>query len=122
MRDDLWTVSRVRLGVDVKDLKHWLHFQILYWRMPGMAVQVDHGKVWHKVRDPSADWDGGWATCGTYLARGNVHAKVGKWQRRQSPWDSKLGRPLPHWQKRLLCTKCFSEELPILNMMEDHDG
>ncbi len=76
--------------------------------MSGTAVQLDHGRGWHRV-------DGeipGWTDCETWISSTNIRQTVGEGQKRLSPWDGDSAISVKH-----LCIKCFAHEIPLIVLL-----
>ena len=87
---------------------HYLNTHALKWQMPGRAVQLDHGRGWHRVSSENSDW----TTCDTWISETNTRQTVGEGQKRLSPWDGDSAISVKH-----LCVRCFAHEIPLIVLL-----
>ena len=98
----------------MKTLAEWVHYSMLKWRMPGLAVKFDHGGTWHKVDEQPPTY----THCHRFIGDGdNLREVVGKYMDRQSPWDGRGNSSLGG-----LCSTCWKEEIPLLQVLESELG
>ncbi len=87
---------------------HYLNTHALQWQMPGRAVQLDHGRGWHRVNSEDPDW----TECQKWISAPNVHETVGEGQKRLSPWDGASAISV-----KRLCIRCFAHEMPLIVLL-----
>ncbi len=88
---------------------HYLNSLALKWQMPGRAVQLDHGRGWHRLKDEIP----GWTDCNKWVSETNVREMVGAGQARQSPWHHPGGAI----SVKSLCIRCFAHEIPLIVLL-----
>lgn len=85
---------------------HYLNTHALQWQMPGRAVQLDHGRGWHRINEET-----GWTDCKKWISEAN-NLIVGEGQERQSPWDGHSAISV-----KRLCIRCFAHEIPLIVLL-----